>query len=252
MSETFITDFTGRRATVILNRPERRNALRQADLAPLTAALEAAAARPEIRVLVLTGAGDKAFCAGADLDEVARGAFKQAALDRLAQTLEDLPLPTICAFNGGIFGGGLDLAMACDFRVGIRGMRCAVPPAKLGIHYSLAGMTRAVHRLGLGAAKRLFLAAETFDDETLFKLQFVDYLVAREALGETVDRLADDIAALAPLAVRAMKQTLNAIARDEADPAAVQAEIERCWRSADFREALKARAEGRAPVFEAR
>ncbi len=252
MPETFITHFTGRRATLVLNRPERRNALREADLKPLQTAMEAAAARPETRVLVLTGAGDRAFCAGADLDEVARGEFAQASLDRLAQALEDLTIPTICAFNGGVYGGGLDLAMACDFRVGVRGMRCAVPPAKLGIHYSLAGMTRAVRRLGLQPAKRLFLAAETFDDETLLDLKFLDYLVPREAMNDTVNRLASEIESLAPLAIEAMKRTLNAIARNAVDHAAVQAEIERCFRSADFREALKARAEGRAPVFEGR
>ena len=226
MSETFITDFTGRRATVILNRPERRNALRQADLAPLTAALEAAAARPEIRVLVLTGAGDKAFCAGADLDEVARGAFKQAALDRLAQTREDLPLPTICAFNGGIFGGGLDLAMACDFRVVANTAKLGLPETSLGLIPGAGGTQRLPALCGFAVARRLILGAEIVDGVTAAALGLAHWAMPAADLATFAAALAARLAARPRAALAAPKSGVAA----RADPAAPCAHPRSCPR----------------------
>ena len=97
--------------------------------------------------------------------------------------MESFPAPTICALNGGVYGGGVDLAMACDFRIGVQGMKMFVPPARLGIHYDPAGIARVVQRLGAQMARRVFLLAENFDDQALLDCGFLDYLVGAGGSG---------------------------------------------------------------------
>ena len=130
------------------------------------ALLAAWAARDDLRALVLTGRG-RSFCAGAALGDVGGADWTDNPLTRLCDALEAFPLPTVAGLNGGVYGGGVELALACDFRVGVTGMRAFVPPARLGIHYEPAGIARAIDRLGSQAARRLFLLAETFDAEAL-------------------------------------------------------------------------------------
>lgn len=237
-------------ATLTLNRAERHNSLSQSDMVILREALEKLDADQSLRVLVLTGAGEKSFCSGAYLDEVADRSFKGNPFEDLTDALENFRLPTICAYNGSVYGGGFELSLCCDFRIGIEGMRMFVPPARLGIHYPEKGLMRFITRVGLNAAKRIILAVETFDAKAMLEMGFIDYLVPRDALAERTRQLTQDLTALAPLSVQTMKASLNELARGAADPNIIKERIAQCWNSQDQREAVRAMAEKRKPIFQ--
>ena len=238
-------------ARITLDRPAAHNALDRAALAELLALLDDWASRDDIRALVLTGRG-RSFCAGASLGDVAGGDWSDNPLTRLCDALEAFPLPTVAGLNGGAYGGGVELALACDFRIGVEGMRAFVPPARLGIHYEPAGIRRAIDRLGSQAARRMFLLAESFDAEALLAIGFVDRLVAPDALDAAVAETAATLAGLAPLAVQGMKRTIVELGQDRLDEAAARARIAACFASADHAEGLAAQAERRAPRFAGR
>jgi enoyl-CoA hydratase len=154
--------------------------------------------------------------------------------------------------QGGVYGGGTDLALACDFRLGAKGIRCFIPPAKLGIQYHPHGLKRAVTRLGLGPAKRLFLATETFDDAEMLRTGFLDWLVDQDALAERAQALIATLAGLAPQAVRGMKQGLNEIAIGLFDERAARDRAANSFRTEDFHEGRAAMTEKRPPNFSGR
>jgi enoyl-CoA hydratase/carnithine racemase len=237
-------------ATLTMNRPDRHNALGLRELAELAARLREVDADTDTRVLILTGAGDRTFCAGFDLGQIGDANWDDHPFDRAMRAVESVRVPTVCALNGSVYGGGVELALACDFRIGVVGARVHLPAAELGVHYSLAGMRRIVSRLGLNTAKRLLLAAEPVSGDDLVRLGFVDRLVAPESLGAVARERADRIAGLAPLAVTGMKRALNGLAADAVDAAATDAAIRACFASADAAEGVAARRARRAPRFQ--
>ncbi len=239
------------RAVITLNRPEKHNALDITDLDALDAALIELAADPRMRLLILRANG-KSFCSGVDLGSVANHDWRDNPLERTADRLEALPCPTLCMLQGGVYGGGTDLALACDFRIGAEGIRCFIPPAKLGIQYHPHGLRRAASRLGLGPAKRLFLAAETFDAAEMLRTHFIDWLVPAAELEPRSQALADTICGLAPLALRGMKQSFNEIARDGFDERAARDRGAASFSTEDFQEGRRAMAERRPPRFQGR
>lgn len=242
------------RATITLARPRHLNRLHREDLLALQQHFAAVASDTRVRVLVLTGSG-RAFCAGFNLEELSEGsaaARDPQLFEHTVDALEALPLPTVARLNGGVFGGATDLALACDFRVGVEGMELRMPAARLGLHYYPTGLRRYVSRLGLAAAKRLFLLAETVSGHELLRLGYLDELVAAEHLDARVDALAGALAEGAPLAVQGMKRSLDEIARGEFDLARLREREARCAASADLREGLAAFAAKRRPRFAGR
>src|ERR1700742_2754615 len=209
MSETAETasapllEIKGARATIRLNRPRHLNRLQPDDLDALLTLFDRIEADPAIRVLVLTGTG-RAFSAGYDLGSIAEragGAEEQtagSAFEIVVNRLEDLAIPTICRINGGVYGGSTDLALACDFRIGVDTCEMFMPAARLGLHYYKSGIARYVARLGLDNAKRLFLTAEKIGAVEMLRISYLTSLVAPEALDEEVDRLANLLAGNAP------------------------------------------------------
>ena len=247
-------DIAADRATITLQRPAHRNRLHREDLLALRAHFERIAADPSLRVLVITGRGH-AFCAGFHLGELgqADAAGQDPRLfEHTVDALEALPLPTIARLNGGIFGGATDLALACDFRIGVQGMVLRMPAARLGLHYYPGGLQRYVSRLGLQAAKRLFLRAEEVDAAELLRIGYLDTLVAAPQLDAEVDALCAALQAGAPLALQGMKLSLNEIARGDFDPARLRLREAACTESSDLREGLAAVAQRRAPKFTGR
>ena len=238
-------------ATLQLNRPSVHNRVEPEDLLELNRLMSAAEADGSVRVLVLTATG-RSFSSGfnigkingGDGDEVGDGSF-----ERTADRMERFPLPTICALNGGVYGGSTDLALACDFRIGVTGMRMFMPAAKLGLHYYAGGMRRYVARLGLGAAKRLFLTGLPQDTADLLRIGYLDEAVPAERLMPRVAELAAVLAANAPIAVQGMKRCLNDIARGEPDFALIAANQKRSRDSADLKEGRAAWLEKRTPRF---
>lgn len=233
---------------VRLDNPAQHNKLSPTTMKALREGLTEKAGDKSLRVMVLTGTG-KSFCAGADLGELGRYNFDENPLEQLTDVVERLPFPTICALNGGVYGGGADLALSCDFRIGITSMSSFIPPARIGIHYPPAGLARAVARLGLGPAKRFFLACERMPAEELKAIGFLDYLVEPEELEVRTEALVQDIAGLAPLSLRGMKETLNDIARGELDVAKAREFQLQCLQSEDFIEGKQALAEKRPASF---
>jgi enoyl-CoA hydratase/carnithine racemase len=216
---------------------------------------------PGIRVLVLTGTG-RAFSAGYDLGDIAaRTADSEraaeapspgSAFEAVADRLEDLPVPTICRLNGGVYGGSTDLALACDFRIGVDTCELMMPAARLGLHYYKSGMVRYVSRLGLAAAKALFLTARRIDAAEMVRIGYLDAAVAADALDARVDALAAVLAENAPEAIRGMKRTLNEIARGQLDEAAVDTRHRQSMRGAELREGIAAYKSKRRPRFGSR
>ncbi len=196
---------------ITLNRPAQHNRIDPADIDALLALLEPLRAEPgTTRGLLITGAGERSFSSGYTLQ-----ALETRLDDRLEQlfdTLETLPFVTIAALNGSITGGATDLALCCDIRVGVPGIRMYVPAARLGIHYYSGGLRRYVTRLGLSATSRLMLAGVTIDADEMLRIGFLSEIVPRSALAERIAALRETIGHTEPGAVAEMKRHLLALA----------------------------------------
>jgi enoyl-CoA hydratase/carnithine racemase len=254
-ASTPLLEIDGARATIRLNRPKHLNRLQPDDLDALMALFDRIEADPALRVLVLTGTG-RAFSAGYDLGSIAERAAAApeqqtagSALEIVVNRLEELAVPTICRLNGGVYGGATDLALACDFRIGIDSGEMFMPAARLGLHYYNSGIKRYVSRLGVDNAKRLFLTAEKIAAPEMLRIGYLTAMVAAEALDQEVDRLAAILAGNAPVAMRGMKRTINEFARGALDEEAADRRHRDSMRSAEIKEGVRAFAEKRPPKF---
>jgi enoyl-CoA hydratase/carnithine racemase len=250
-----VLEIDGARATIRLNRPRLLNRLQSSDLARLLELFDRVEADTAIRVLVLTGTG-RAFSAGFDLGTVAARATSEAeqqsagsAFEAVADRLEDLRLPTICRLNGGVYGGSTDLALACDFRIGVEASEMFMPAARLGLHYYTNGIARYVSRLGVNAAKKLFLTAAKIDAAEMLRIGYLTSVVPMARLDDEVNALAATLAANAPVAMSGMKKAINEIARDKFDEDAADARHRASMRGAEIKEGVAAFAEKRKPRF---
>ncbi|MDP3673849.1 MAG: enoyl-CoA hydratase/isomerase family protein [Novosphingobium sp.] len=237
-------------AWITLNRPARHNRFEAADIATMSSILSDAAARREVRVVVITAHGPS-FSSGFDLTALA-GPDAAGLTSRFAEMcdhLEALEVPTICGLNGDVYGGATDLALAADFRIGAEGCRLQMSPARLGIEFYYSGLRRFVERLGLVAAKRLFLTGEQIDTATMQRIGFLDEICAGEDLEARLGALAGSLAERSPRSLRGLKQSLEAIHRGKAEPAFVNERFIESLSCADAREGLAARSEGRPPNF---
>jgi enoyl-CoA hydratase/carnithine racemase len=245
-SPTLSTD--GAVARITLARPDQHNAIEVADIQRIRGYLAAVNADPAVRVLVLKGQGST-FCAGASLREIESGEMTGAIFETLTDDLAGVRVPTICALNGSAHGGGTELALCCDFRIGVLGSCMSVPAARLGLCYPLAGLRRYVEALGPGVATRLLLACEELEADEMLDVGFLYRLVPREELDGAVSALALRLASLAPLAMQAMKRIMRQIARGDVDEAEARRLVATCAASEDVREGLAARRERRMPEF---
>lgn len=236
----------GRVATITLRRPEQANRLGNEDLATIRRHVATVNDRSEVLVLQLRAQG-KYFCSGYDLNSIA--ASDKASFEDVANAVEDARPVTIAVLQGGVYGGGTDLSLACDFRVGTPEVNMFMPAARLGLHFYQRGMERYISRLGLNTAKRLFLTAERIDANTMLACGFLTHLVEATSLSPTVQKLTDTLSGMAPLALLGMKKHLNGIAANRLDVQALHADIERAAQSNDLKEGGAAWAEKRPPVF---
>jgi len=250
-----LLDIAGHRATIRLNRPRYRNRLEADDLDVLSGLFDRIEADPAIRVLVLTGTGHT-FSAGYDLNSLAERATSTieqnsagSAFEVVVNRLEDLAVPTICRLNGGVYGGATDLALACDFRIGVDTAEMLMPAALRGLHYYRSGIARYVSRLGADNARMLFLTAQKIAAPEMLRIGYLTAMVPMEVLDGEVDRLADILAGNAPVAMAGMKRTINEFARGELDEGAADRRHRDSMRGAEIKEGIKAFAEKRAPRF---
>jgi enoyl-CoA hydratase/carnithine racemase len=238
-------------ARITLARPARHNAIEVGDIDRIRSHLTQIDEDQGVRVLVVTGLGPT-FCAGASLQDLESGKMTGELFETFTDDLAAVRVPTICALNGSVYGGGTELALCCDFRVGVLGTRMSVPAARLGLCYPLAGLRRYVEALGLGAATRLLLAGEEIESDEMLGIGFLHRLVPREELDVEAGALARRLASLAPLAVQAMKRIVRQVARGAVDEQDARRLVDACAVSTDLREGIAARRERRDPVFRGR
>ena len=220
-----VLDIDGGRAIIRLNRPKHLNRLQADDLDALLRLFDRIESDPAIRVLVLTGTG-RAFSAGYDLGSIterAGSASEQesagSAFEIVVNRLEDLAIPTICRLNGGVYGGSTDLALACDFRIGV------------------------------DTAKKLFLTAEKINAAEMLRIGYLTAMVPAEALDQEVDKLAATLEGNAPAAMAGMKRTINEFARGTLDEEAADRRHRDSMRGVEIKEGIRAFSEKRPPKF---
>lgn len=257
MTDTVLLSIDGPRATITLNDPAKHNRLDPAGLAKLKAAIEKADADPGVRVTVLTGTGEKTFCSGFDLGSIpaaerAQPKPEDASFETVMDRLEAMRMPTLCALNGGVYGGATDMALACDFRLGVKGMRFFMPAARFGLHYYPGGLRRYTQKVSPSFAKRAFLLSEEFSDQDLYRVGYLDWLVDRADFKARVDETANRLAGLAPLSMSNMKRAIEQFAQAEPDIPRIRAGIKECQVSEDLAEGLAALKEKRPPAFKGR
>lgn len=207
-------------ASLELNRPEVRNAINKDVCDAVSRVLDTWAGQDDVRVVIVSGAGGKAFAAGADIAELKARTHAQAFLgwtQKMMQQVEDFPRPTIAAIDGYALGGGLELALACDLRVASKSAKIGMPEVTLGIYPSAGGTWRLPRLVGLGRAKELIYTGRIVDASEAAGWGLFESLVETDAKREAL-RLARLIAANAPLAVQVAKVSLNAAAKVNAAP----------------------------------
>jgi enoyl-CoA hydratase/carnithine racemase len=259
MTDTILLSIEGPRATITLNDPAKHNRLNTEGLGLLRAAIDKADADPSVRVTVLTGAGEKTFCSGYDLGSIPSGKNARPSsethkdsFETVMDRLEGMRMPTLCALNGGVYGGATDMALACDFRLGVKGMRFFMPAARFGLHYYPSGLRRYTQKVSPSFAKRAFLLSEDFTDEDLLRAGYLDWLVDRTEFKTKVDEIAAKLAGLAPLSMANMKRAIEQFAQAEPDIPRIREGIRECQTSEDLREGLSALREKRSPAFKGR
>ena len=251
----------GHVARVIINRPERRNAISFAAWQSLAAAFDNLAVDPEVRMIVLTGAGDRAFCAGNDISEFAekRSTPEQfemydGVVEHAYDVIRGIEKPLIARVRGFAVGGGFELMQLCDLQIAGAGARFAMTPARLGLGYKLDDVQLLVDRIGPRAAREMLFTGRLFDAAEAERLGLVTRVVPDEDLDAVVDACAAEIAANAPLSVRAIKVAIGEALKTPADRdrARCDALAAACNRSEDYREGQRAFAERRSPNFRGR
>jgi len=245
-------------ACITFNNPARHNAVSLDMWQAMDARLSEFEADPDIRVLVVTGAGGKAFVSGADISkfESERATKESVALYSKASTtayekLYHFPKPTIAKIQGYCIGGGVNLAACCDLRYCSEGSCFAIPAAKLGLGYGTAGLRKVSDIIGLSNAMEMFYTARRYSAQEAFHMGFVNGIVADNELDAHVDAITARAAINAPLTIAAIKAAVCEIRKDPdmRDLARVDAMVQACFDSEDYIEGRRAFMEKRLPEF---
>src|SRR5437660_3172973 len=261
LSQTYETILVERRegvAIVTINRPEKRNALNLQPRAEGAAVLDELRADDSVRVVVFTGAGDKAFIAGADIAEFAqRTALQQreVMLDRsLFNAIDGLPKPIIAMVNGYCLGGGCEVALACDLRIASDKASFGQPEINLGIIPGGGGTQRLTRLVGEGKSIEMILTGEIIDAQTAFAIGLVNHVVPADQLETKTMEIANRIAEKSPIALRLAKEAVKLASRSNLDEG-LRREVDLfalCFSSEDKDEGVKAFLEKRRPQFKGR
>ena len=247
-------------ARLTLNRPEKHNVINYEMWRGIASAMQVFSADEGVRVVVVSGAGGKAFSAGADISEFERKRQRDTADSYNQATaaahhaLGNCPKPTIAEIGGYCVGGGLGLALACDLRIAADHSRFGIPAARLGLGYDYSSLKVLVSVVGPAAAKDIMFTARRFGAAEAAALGLVNRVVVPEELEPAVADCARMIAANAPLTVRASKQIVTEVLKDsdQRDRALCERLVAECFASADYVEGRQAFMEKREPCFRGR
>lgn len=210
--ENTLYELQGPMALITINRPDKHNAISLATLDELQASVQRAALDDAVRVITITGAGDRAFAAGSDLGEVLHRDLRKALepiVQGLADQLERTPKPTIAAINGICMGGGLEVALGCDLRIATPNARFATPEGKLGIIPGGGATARLPRLVGRGWGMEMLLMGEPIDAERALAIGLVTRLVQPGELIPEARRMAEHLASFAPFVPRTMKAMVH-------------------------------------------
>ena len=260
-TDKMIARVDGHIGWMIFNNPTRRNAVSLAMREAMAQIFDTWAVDDDVRVLVMCGAGDKAFVSGADIsefkerrDNAAAAAEYAAASARASDAMERFEKPIIAMIRGYCIGGGLATALAADIRIAADDAQFGIPAARLGLGYQMAGLRKLTDVVGPAIASEIMFSARRFDAARALAVGLVNEVVPVAELEASTRQLAGEIVANAPLTIRASKAAIKAIHGNpqEADLEHVDQLIKDCFDSEDYREGREAFAAKRAPVFKGR
>jgi len=266
-NEMLLTQRKGRVCTLVLNCPEKKNVLTSGLLVDIHQKMQELSRDDTIRTIVIRGAGDEAFCSGYDISALADGSVPTVSgvmkngnpfrpFEMAVESIVKYPYPVIAMLNGYAFGGGCDLAVSCDMRVGADHICMGMTPAKIGMIYTPEGLNRFIQTVGLSTTREIFFTGRAYDARRAKEMGLIDYMIPRARLESFTYHLAEEIAGNAPLSLKGIKRILNLlldsdkmaeVGRDEAEKIVAQA-----LESEDLREGRAAFLEKRKPVFRGR
>ena len=231
---------------LLLNSLKTKNALKSADMRLIIDILNKEA-QSDIYALIISGVGD-VFCSGADFSEIISIIGKNRKdqelqsndMSKLCDTIQNFPHPTVCALNGSAYGGGVEIACACDFRLSVSNIQVMVPPAKIGIHYHPRGIRRFLNIFGPSITKKLLLTATKISEEDLKKIGFFDQIIGEgENLMEKAHEFIRKCKDLSPEAMSGMKLSINEMIMDSVDANRLDLRIEKALNSQYLDQQLK-------------
>lgn len=244
---------------LVFNNPERRNAVSLEMWQAIGEVLADFESDAEIRAIVLTGAGDKAFASGADISQFEKHRADAAGVQSYDKTsgaamrrLKALDKPTLAMIRGYCIGGGLAIAMLCDLRICSADARFGIPAAKMGLGYRASSMKNLVDIVGAAYAREIMITARQFSPEEALRMGLVHRVVDVAELEKTTRDYCEMIAANAPLTMRAAKRIIREVSAAKYDVEACAAWVKECFDSEDYREGRRAFMEKRKPVFKGR
>ncbi len=245
-------------ARLTIDQPARMNAMRYEMWASLPGLMAQAEADPAVRLIAITGEGERAFSAGADISQFAEKrngpeavAVYEHAVEAAHTALARAEKPIIAVIPGVCFGGGMEIAMYCDLRVASSDARFRIPAARLGLGYGFGGIALMARKLGIGPVADLLLSARIIEAAEAERLGIVNAVFDRANFRAQADAYLHQIASNAPLTLKAVKRALVELGKPEAarNSGAVDALVAACFASADYREGQAAFREKRDPVF---
>ncbi len=245
---------------ITIHRPEKKNALSPELLVALADTLDFYAVEAKTLIPVICGSGDQFFSSGYDISRIPTMADSEAQsfanhkpLDRAVEAIANFPYPVIAALNGAVYGGACELVFACDFRFAAENVMMSMPPARLGLVYSLAGLRRMRNVIGLANLKKMIFTAGRFSGDELFHFGAVDKILPREKLREYAEETAVSMGELSPISLQGHKKIFGVLEHQwigESDEALVKSWIEKSYLSQDAREGKAAFLEKRRPDFQ--
>ncbi|MBO0682499.1 MAG: enoyl-CoA hydratase/isomerase family protein [Candidatus Dormibacteraeota bacterium] len=254
-TEQLLVEVTAGVARVTFNNPAKHNALSREMRAALPGVLRGLQEDPEVRVVVVTGAGERAFASGADISELdGRAPPDRGEGGETWSAWEALEKPVLAMIRGYCMGGGLLMALQADIRIAAEGSQFAIPAGRLGAGYPFDGVKALVDVVGPAWASEILFSARRLSSEEALRIGLVNRVVAPERLQDVVAELATSICKNAPLTIRASKAAIREARRDpgQRDLARVAALVEACFRSEDHAEGRRAFQERRPPRFSGR
>jgi enoyl-CoA hydratase/carnithine racemase len=256
-SPHMLAEIEGSIGWMIFNKPERRNAVSLDMWEAIPEILHRFEQEPAVRVIVLRGAGDKAFVSGADISQFENlrasreaNAHYDRTTERADKALVDCSKPTIAMIRGYCIGGGLGIAVGCDIRIASDNSKFGIPASRLGVGYGAAGVKKLMNLVGPAFTKEIFFTARHFDAAEARVMGLVNRVVPDAELGDYIQSYGSTIAENAPKTINALKQTVAEVLRGpEADWALCDRLVKECFVSQDYIEGRRAFMEKRRPVF---